>query len=65
MGKWEINLKKPLVSMFWWNSKPSKELYPILKRNKIFLVFIKWIVEKLKLSSKCTQAYREERSYAK
>jgi hypothetical protein len=51
--------------MFWWNLKSFKELYPILERIKTFLVFIKWIVEKLKLNSKSTQAFRRERSSTK
>jgi len=36
MGEWEIDLKKTLVDMFWWNSKPFKKLYPTFEKKKDF-----------------------------
>jgi hypothetical protein len=49
------------LACFGETQNPLKNFIPLWKENKIFLIFIKWVIEKLKLNSNNTQAFKDER----
>jgi hypothetical protein len=56
MSEWKIDLKE----CFGEIKKPSKRTLSHIKKNKSFLMFTKWKVRRLKLSTKNTQVFRGE-----
>jgi hypothetical protein len=53
MNEWKIDFKELLIDIFWWNPKLFKIILShIEKKNKTFLMFIKW---KVKIKQKSIQ----------